>query len=502
MSQVISWLGNASYGVAGNRFRVDVPVVFRPTDISGLLMWLDANDSDSVNATPFGLVESWHNKGDLSGNFDISGSATVRYGDNLVNGLNVVTFNGDSFLSGVFGLNTSDRSIFIVSRRNQDISGGIFTWLTSDSTDGMETGISESAGAYTYLVSKHPGFAVELGFTTTVNTTGTAELVTFVNSSTDLSGNYLALNGTAQTFVVNNLANYELTPIPYYLGNYFGGATLPNDYDLCEVIIYNTALNATQISQVEEYLTRKWSVPVLPPEPFSPKNIAGLSLWFDAENKSSLTVDTSGTVLSWSNLGSVATAATSNTGIVTVVTDVASKNNVQFQAGTDLTFYTSLNYNSRTQFVVFKDITQLRLVSDQTLSFIYGDALYGLKSGVNWDSNSDTFQYTLGYPGDAQPNPIGITGDNPLSNVTLATFVTDSTDGTLCKFYLNNGSNINVSDSGLDEFNKNPIPYYLNFASNAQGQNMCEFLEYDSVLSSSNISTVTAYLSDKWNLGF
>lgn len=274
MSQIVSWLGNAEYGVSGLRFRDTNNIIFRPTDISGLQIWLDANDGFTVNDNEFGTVLNWENKGDLSGVFDLSGTADVRYGASFINGLNVVTFNADAYMTGNYAMNFQDRSLFIVSKRNQviDNSGGIgtFTWLTGDTTNAIESGIlyDVSANNFQYLVSKHPGFAVELDFLTSVDTTGIAELATFINSSTDISANYVALNGVPQTAIVNNLASgYATSNLTYYLGNYFGGSTLANDYDLGEMIMYDSALTTNQRELVEGYLIKKWAIanPVVPP---------------------------------------------------------------------------------------------------------------------------------------------------------------------------------------------------------------------------------------------
>jgi hypothetical protein len=255
-------------------------------------MWLDANDSSSVTANSFGTVESWFNKGDLSGNFDLSGTADVRYDLNRVNGLNVVTFQGDGYMTGNYAMNFNDRSIFIVSRRNQaiDPSGNFFSWLTCETSNGMESGIIQSNSDYTYILSRHPGFSPEIGFTTTMDTTGVAELVTFQNSSTDLSGNYTALYGESQTLVVSALASYNQSNILYALGNYGNGVSIPNDYDMCEFILYDSVLTPELRTTVEDYLTLKWAlvappVPV-PPVPFAPTDISGLQVWLDADDPS------------------------------------------------------------------------------------------------------------------------------------------------------------------------------------------------------------------------
>lgn len=491
MSEIISWLGNASYGVSGTRLRTDVPVVFRPTDISGCQIWMDANDADAVNANEFGTVLNWHNKGDLSGNFDLSGTADVRYGDNFINGLNVVTFNGDAFMTSTYALNFQARSIFIVSRRNTDISGGTFTWLTSDTTGGLESGISEAGGIFSYLIAKHPGFSVELDFDTTTNTKGYAELATFVNSATDVSYNYVALNGTAQTKVVNNLASgYNTGSIGYYLGNYFGGSSLPNDYDLCELIMYDTALNSTQIASVEEYLTRKWAI-VSPP--FSPDQISGLQVWLDGSNASSLTL--SGTdVVSWSNLGTVGGVYAPGSNIATYATD-----RVAFPSEATLETYATLPYYSRTAFAVFECVSDLTSIAYPYVNLNVGNATDGRQMGVNYDSNTSLYGLSICQSGTNCP-VVGTYASLP-TGLNLITCVVDSNSASNNAGYLNNGSNLNTSSDLGNLFNQNPIPYVI--GSPVVGSpdfRLAEFIEYDSVLSSSNISNVTTYLSDKWGL--
>jgi hypothetical protein len=506
MPELVSWLGNASYGVAGPRsVRVTPLTAFIPSDISGLQMWLDANDPSTVNSNPFGTVESWHNKGDLSGNFDLSGGgADIRYGFNSVNGLEVVTFTGDAYMTGTFALNFQDRSIFIVSRRNTNIdpSGNVFTWLTSDTTDGMETGISQSGVNFTYLVATHPGFSVELGFTTKTDTTGYAELATFQNSSTDLSGNYAALNSDEQTLVVSNLAAYETASIQYYLGNYFGGSSLPNDYDLCELILYDSVLTSDQRDAVEEYLTLKWGIvappppPPVPPTPFVPTDISGLQMWMDGSNVSSLSLSGSD-VLSWSNVGSAGGLFAQSNGVATYL---SSSYLVAMPQATTLDAYFSLPYYSRTTFGVLEVVDDLTTSAYPYVNFMDGQASDARQAGVNYDSNAPTFQFTICQSGTNCPVVAPFAAMS--SGLLLVTGVVDSNDGSNNAGYLNNGSNINTSTDLGNLFNQNPLPYIIG-SSNASSPafRMGEFLEYDTVLSSSNISTVTSYLNTKWSLG-
>lgn len=496
MSDIVSWLGNPSYGVAGLRVREANQFAFTPTDISGLQLWMDANDGFAVNANEFGTVLSWHNKGDLSGNFDLSGTADVRYGDNFVNGLNVVTFNADAFMTGTFALNFQDRSIFIVSKRNTDISGGVFTWLTSDTADGMETGISNSGSNFTYLVSKHPGFSVELGFTTTTDTKGYAELATFTNSSTDLSGNYGALNSTQQSLVASQLASYETASIGYFLGNYFGGSTLANDYDLCELIIYDTVLSATDITRVQEYLTAKWAIvdpPPPPPVPFSPDDIAGLQVWLDGSNAGSFSL--SGTdILSWNNSGSAGGSFVQGSNIATLSNSV-----VEMNTGATLDAYFSIPYYSRTMFNVFECKSDLSTITYPYINMPTTSASDGRQQGISWDSNTSNYLYTVCQAG--TNCPIAAPFNALPSGLNLVYGVVDSNSYTSSFAYLNNSSNLNTSTDLGNLFNQNPIPFTLGSDNiDSPAFRLAEFIEYDTVLSDSNISTVKSYLSDKWGL--
>jgi hypothetical protein len=477
--------------------REALPVVFRPTDISGLQIWMDSDDPSTITTTPFGLVEKWANKGDLSGNFDLSGAtgiSGVLYGFFNVNGLEVVTFNPQGYMVGNFALNFQDRSVFIVSRRRTDISGGVFTWLTSDTADGMETGISQSGANFTYLVATHPGFSVELGFTTTTDTTGYAELATFVNSSTDLSGNYAGLNSVEQTLIVSNLAAYETASIPYYLGNYFGGSALGNDYDLCEVIIYKGALDSTQIAQVEEYLISKWAITPPPPKPFAPDDIAGLQVWLDASNAGSLTLSGSD-VSSWSNLGSVSASFTPGSNVA-----ISSSNVVGFSAGTSLDSYFQLPYTSRTTFSVIEIKDDLTTSGYPYVNIMNANATDGRQVGVSYDAGNSNFVYTICQAGTNCPI---VAPTTPLpTGLFLIYSVIDAANQSNSAGYWGNSSNLNTSPDVGNLFNQNPIPYSIGSpVFNSPAFNLAEFLEYDSILSAGDIASVKSYLSDKWGLG-
>ena len=485
------------------------PDTFRPTDISGCVIWLDGNDASAVNANPFLEVLSWHNKGDLSGNFDISGSSAVRYDLATINGLNCLTFYENAYLVSSFALDFQDRSMFFVTRRKNPIdpSGNIFTWFTADNSDGQESGILDTSGVLQYILSKHPGWAVELDFEAPYDTTGTAELATFVNAS-DISANYVALNGQAQIPIVNNPAsNYNTSTINYYVGNFFASNALPNDFDYAEMVMYNSALNLSSIQRVEDYLMRKWAISNINPSSistFQPTDISGLAIWFDAANNMTIETDPSGQLISWSNLGYTGGAAVSSIGYANVQIGIGIKDNVYFSSGTELLWDVALPYLDRTQFVVFEATSDLSGAEYPYMNFIQSYTNSALQTGYDYVSSLSSFNYSMAQQGQNFPVYGSVGMDNPLNSPKLVIFQNNSTDISANALYvspysanLNTGSNLgNLFLSSLES-------YYLgNYGQGLIGQEMrlAELLEYDSVLSPSNLSSVITYLSDKWSL--
>ena len=74
----VSWLGVGAFGANGVRIRDQEPPIFRPTDISGCVMWFDANNNVAVTYNDLLQVSSWSNLGTIGGQFDVSGAAAAR----------------------------------------------------------------------------------------------------------------------------------------------------------------------------------------------------------------------------------------------------------------------------------------------------------------------------------------------------------------------------------------------------------------------------------------
>lgn len=493
-----SWLGCPAFGASAVKFRDPEPVNFNPLDISGCAIWMDANDNASVNYTDVLEVLSWNNKGYLGGSFDASGIGLVLYGDATQNALNTVSFRNTGFLQGNFALNFQNRSIFVVTRPNSFTDGSANSIFSSDTTNCQELFFLKN-GTWTWFEGKHPSPIPEIAFETATDYTGYANLAEFINA-TDLSDNWHGINGVYIPPIYESAASYNTSNASYFLGNIFNNTPYTADIDFCEIIIYNTALSASDRIQVEYYLQQKWAIQEPPPPPppaFNPKDISGLYIWFDANQD--LTNDESGYVLSWKNQGLSGGFALSNSGIASSLIDITGNKLVLFPAnGTDLAFTTTLPYLDRTHFVVFKTIADLTAETYPYISFIqcYEDS--GLQTGVSWDSNTSNYYMTMCQQGQNCP-VVGVPANLNNSNYSLAIFQNTSADYTQNKAYFNGGSNLNIGSNAGNLFLQTETDYFINNANISAPANItCEILEYGNLLSSSNISTVADYLVNKY----
>ena len=496
----MSWLSGQAFGANSVRVRDQEPLIFKPTDISGCRIWLDANDANTVITNELLFVSSFVNKGTLNFQFDISGNQPVIYGSTIVNGLNTLSFTPDSFMQSAFALDFQPRSLFIVTKENSVPASNANPWLASDTSNGMEV-FSLTNGTQTYFLGKHPSPIPELAFETSTIYTGYPALVEFINS-TDSNDNWMGVNTTKSVPIYSvNASGYNQSNIPYYLGGYFSGSTVASSQDFCELILYEGALNPYLREEVEKYLMTKWAIttpPPPPPPPFSPSSISGLYLWMDAQNSNTLTLSGSN-VSSWSNQGLAGSSFDAACNTAYSVTDNNGFSWVQMPTQTTLESYMQLPYYSRTAFGVFQNLTPLDTILYPYENLINTDVETGRQIGVNFDGMSSN--YAMAMCQQAQncpiaatlPVPIG-TGDTNLLIMGLLSNTSASNVG-----YWNGGSNLNTSTDVGNLFSQNPITYYMGtYVSDSPAFRIGEILEYNTLLSPSEISTVANYLTVKW----
>jgi len=290
---------------------------FTPTSITGCALWLDGADPAGTGVVPAsGTLATWVDKSG-SGNNAIAytGATAPSYSSTTSN----VTFGTNYYYITGISSAPSTQTLFMVLRRTSTI------WNTP-------YGTSIFGGATWYMDNANPTFIAWNPFGQ--NNSSGANLLFYNNVTNVVCGtnsggtNVMYLNGTGDTSGSTSFTSGGIMTIGTSSSGVNGSPT-QNGFigTISEVIFYSSVLGTSQRQQVEAYLAQKWGatssfmaghpgltsrvyrsdylVPnSLKPTPyytqFSPRKIAGLGLWFDATDSSTITL-TSGSLTQWND---------------------------------------------------------------------------------------------------------------------------------------------------------------------------------------------------------
>jgi len=220
-----------------------------PSDISGLQLWLDADEASTITSSS-GLVSQWNDK---SGNgFNVTqgtGSEQPTTNATTQNGKNVIDFDAGDELdipSGLFSVPAGSNTIFAVVKANatsanemrileMEVSGGtrfdlgfLSDSLVADFLNGSVVAISASVTVAQWNI--HRG-----------RRDGTTQAI--------------SINGADEA---TNTSGSDITADLGFIGSTGGDRFLNGS--IAEIIIYNRSLSTTEIAAVETYLSKKWGI--------------------------------------------------------------------------------------------------------------------------------------------------------------------------------------------------------------------------------------------------
>lgn len=256
-------------------------------------MWLDAADRTSLTLSSGSNVTTWRDKSGKGNNATQATVSNQPTTGTLVNGLNVLDFTGTQ---PFFSLPTIDHTNITV-----------FTIFRNTTLRGFCSPLF--LGPFFFFYTNGAGNSVIGTGRLGINDEGTVSQAT----AGITTANYLlySLNLTVgATDVVNfyingsNVANFNGAASGgrtyYQIGSTDTvGATTGF---IAEVLIYSGVLNNAQRQQTEGYLAAKWGLlssmtsthpfKRIPPflRPFSPLDISGCALWFDAADPSTMSL--------------------------------------------------------------------------------------------------------------------------------------------------------------------------------------------------------------------
>ena len=225
---------------------------FNPKTISGLLVWLDANDSSSYTIATG--VSQWRDKSGAGRNFSqATGNNQPIVSTVTQNGKAVLEFNGTShqLQNGTNFLQIASCTLFGVYRRLGGAFGGVISSSgNADRSPGIL--IDNSQGVIRgYLNVSLAGTNVANSFHVTCGTVDNGASTIFINGTqtdTDAASNTLE---TSQS--TTSIGTYRQAAANFMNG-YIG-----------EILAYDRVLAASERQAVERYLGAKWGIAVAQP---------------------------------------------------------------------------------------------------------------------------------------------------------------------------------------------------------------------------------------------
>lgn len=231
---------------------------FSPNQISGLKLWLDADDASTITLNGSN-VSQWNDKSTNAYNFS-QATAANQPARTLSgqNGKTVLTFATNDFLQNItINWGASASTLFFVGKEDKTGGTGFMNLFTTG------TG---ATGQWGYGVQNDPNEKIsifDIGqaafyFAQTMSS-GNADILCFTSagiSGTSVTANLFKnqtadannpLTATNTTSAAGALLGSSAAGVEAYFGT------------VCEVIMYDSVLSTTNRNQVEDYLKTKWA---------------------------------------------------------------------------------------------------------------------------------------------------------------------------------------------------------------------------------------------------
>lgn len=236
------------------------PPPFSPTDVSGLVAWLEAEDpdGDGNSGNNSGDYSTWVDKSGNGNDFSALAGDEPTYIANHLNGHAALDFDGsnDAMSSGaISALNSvNDYAVYVVAE--SDATSGGFKYMFNGAFNSIGSSVY---GFYTSSPTEITGIRRNSAFgavTSTLSVTYTDPYIAAFYWEDNSS--YLRVNGTSSS--TGSGTDYTITSHDNF---WVGGAALGSalfDGKICEVILYQGVLSAGDKTDIENYLTTKYGL--------------------------------------------------------------------------------------------------------------------------------------------------------------------------------------------------------------------------------------------------
>ena len=510
---------------------------FLPTQIPGCQMWFDAADITSMTFASATTISTWKDKSGNGRNATNGAYVAPTYSASGFNGgYPGILFNGSSSMlntaailpTPVLSANGTDTTIFIIfNSSGNPVSGGFGLY-----------GLGSQGNTYTirtpWNVSSGGGVILD---------TCSSRLVVPYSSVPNPPQQYSVFRSGASYYfyqfgslTTSNLSatgTVGTTSQTFCIGGGIADSTFFNSY-ISEIVIYNVAITTIQRQQVEGYLAWKWGLQANLPSThpykntpaaiitqpttlanlsitnrlnnaaFLPTNIPGCQLWFDATDSSSIFSDTGGTTLIKPG-GSIARW------------NDKSGNNNYLQQGSAGSRPVYQNTPGGYKGVYFSSTgIQLTTVNNTPIVGNAARTVFLIQQAPN--GGSATRVQTGPDTVTAPPSTFGI-DNNPAVPILYCPYVYAAADNTISVsltslseiwvYYdpsvsqIGGNYNFSSAQTRSTTLNTAATPWYFGYRPDGNGSPdsyTCEFILYDTFLTTAQRQQIEGYLAWKWGL--
>jgi predicted DNA-binding protein YlxM (UPF0122 family) len=248
--------------------------LFKPNDVTGCQLWLDAADSSTITGTT--SVTAWRDKSGSGNNAVFTGTnPSYTPANNYVETSNLN--QAFSVPSSIF--NTVGGSLFIVyADKQENTQNGMLYAISSGYTPHLFDQCLFRSDGYSYALG---GVDVPSNtFKAALNTKNTVLYnINYVHNTVNYT---VTINGTVFPFTSSGVVVPSGSLV--FSGGWGGGANVKFN----EILFYNSILTTSQRQQIEWYLANKWGLFSTSPVS-TPLTIPGCGIWLDGADTSSLT---------------------------------------------------------------------------------------------------------------------------------------------------------------------------------------------------------------------
>jgi hypothetical protein len=243
-----------------NYYSVTIQSTYDPTAVSGLILWVDANDPNNNGTKPTNgsTITTWYDKSGKG--YNATANTAITYNTNgLGTGYPALTFTRSQWLTGNITNSNNTMTIFAVCSMSSSASGSA---RIIGFSNGAGVNDYNNSSFMAFLRQSNTGVGPYRGGAFTVQNPPSYSTPYLFECWYDGTNEYatVQIGNTTSTTSTSSTGNFAITYYTIANNPYTADGNGPFYGFISEILIYNTSLSTTERQKVEGYLSWKWGL--------------------------------------------------------------------------------------------------------------------------------------------------------------------------------------------------------------------------------------------------